>query len=113
MSLSGLLTATTIPREMQANTSAAKTPFIMAKGKKGPKKKSFRSSARFSEAEFCRLAIIFAMLVNLMALIFVDTIILRSCSLEIELQNDCRRFPKFLGFSQNFWREICQVYSSD
>ena len=92
MSLLGLLTATTIPREMQANTSAAKTPFKMAKGTND----GFRSSPRFPEAEFCRLAIIFTMLVNLMALIFVDTIILRSCSLEIELQNDCRRFPEFL-----------------
>ena len=102
---SGLSTARAIPTEMQANTSAAKTPFKMAKGTND----GFRSSSRFSEAS----AIIFAKLVNLMASIFVDTIILPSCSLEIELQNDCRRFPKFLGFSQNFWREIFQDFSSD
>ena len=84
---SGLSTAGAILTEMQANTSAAKTPFKMAKGTND----GFRSSSRFSEAS----AIIFAKLVNLMALIFVDTIILRSCSLEIELQNDIDDFPNF------------------
>ena len=91
MSLLGLLTATTIPREMQANTSAAKTPFKMAKGTND----GFRSSPRFPEAEFCRLAIIFTMLVNLMALIFVDTIFYGLAPWKLNFRMTVDDFPNF------------------